>query len=995
MKYIVYIFCLVFCLSAYAVDEYQIKSNDCYGNNDNDVINELYKLNDTTYATVFKFSNRYGYFASPADNSTWLVKLDKNYKIIAKTLVSNNDNDFRYDPVTQSVCFIFYAASFSNYKVYSLKTLAPVLSVNMNDTIARSWEINFVANASGGYLLKYAIQHPSSVDSLRVIVVDASLRQWCNQTISTNYFDDVYPQLTPLNLTLIDKYHWLSDVFFDNNNLYTNSFVHTSEGVFGKTAIITHQLDKNLAVKHMKILDYTDTISNFQIDFLASGKFFRVKDKVIYKQQQSEYCAAFYLLDTSLNLIKKVIPPNAENRPGRYFFREFTANGRLYVPAWFYNPANSSDYLSYLFCYDSDMNLIHDERIDAYFGPYFGIASSIVATHPLEDSGFLFYLSGSYNGMNNRFFVRSDKDGKMIWTRPMAGNYVWRNKILMDNNGFGSYTGPTGVYANPAIERIASKERAVYDYRTYLDRGFGAAKDTTLLVEYKINLENGKIMDTTIVVPFITSGGGKNTYFNYVSRTANGDYALFGTSNQLCTSRGLDYFAAIASKNLNTIVSKVFLDLNSNGILDGSEHYLSDVSINITKNNSTTESYFEENGNIVNFVDTGKYEISVNHNLNYFVTTPLSVVKNYTNYGNRDTLKFALQPIAQVNDLLVQLSNAGRGRPGFAGFYILNVLNNGSTIQNARVKLALNTHLDSIITIPPATLQNDSLLWTISGLEPGQQQAIQVNFHYQVPPSTNIGDTLVSTAVVLPLANDTTPDNNRSSLYDVLSGSYDPNDKLVDKSEYTIDDYTKKEYLTYTIRFENTGNDTAFSIVIKDTLDTRLDVASFIPLNGKYHYTATITNGNVVTFTFNPIRLPEHSTSAVSYMIKPRQALSDGISILNRASIKFDYNEPIITNSTQTRISLITGISNSHASTDFRIYPNPAQEMLTVECSNTASVQLLQVLDVSGRVLKNVAVNRNDKILQLNVLDLPAGLYILNIISEHTAPTSVKFSIAK
>ncbi|MBK6274480.1 MAG: hypothetical protein IPF58_07145 [Saprospirales bacterium] len=46
-----------------------------------------------------------------------------------------------------------------------------------------------------------------------------------------------------------------------------------------------------------------------------------------------------------------------------------------------------------------------------------------------------------------------------------------------------------------------------------------------------------------------------------------------------------------------------------------------------------------------------------------------------------------MQPIAIVNDLMIQLNINGRGRPGFNGSYILNVSNNGTTIQNAIAKL--------------------------------------------------------------------------------------------------------------------------------------------------------------------------------------------------------------------------------------------------------------------------------------------------------------------
>ena len=63
-----------------------------------------------------------------------------------------------------------------------------------------------------------------------------------------------------------------------------------------------------------------------------------------------------------------------------------------------------------------------------------------------------------------------------------------------------------------------------------------------------------------------------------------------------------------------------------------------------------------------------------------------------------------------------------------------------------------------------------------------------------------------------------------------VTGSYDPNDKTAVTSSrsaeglYLID---TDEYLDYTIRFQNTGTDTAFTVVITDTLSADLDMSSF------------------------------------------------------------------------------------------------------------------------------------------------------------------------
>lgn len=982
--------------SSFALNEYQIKSNECYGNGNDDRLAEIYQINDTTFATIISFENRYGYFPSNTDNSTWIVKLDKNYKIISKTKINNEyyyNSVYTFDPITKSISIINPPigsnSQISDIKIYSLLDASLKLTIpTNNDTFAYTTR-NIYVNPTGGFTYNFRIV--SDYDSIRVIVVDSTLQLWCNKILPTNYFDNTYALLDVINLSLIDKHQWLSDIYYDKDYLYGSSFVHTAASINGegKTAIVLHKLDKNLNTLNTKVISYSDSIANFQLEYTA-GAFFKLKNNFVYRDLKSSFSAAFYLFDTSLTLINKVIPPN--NNKSRYFYNEFIYGDRLYIPTWF----GSSPYESHLFSYDENLNLIHDELLDTIFGQYFGNSSSIISYKPLADSGFLFSFSGSYNGMNNRFYVRANNEGKIIWKCPMTDNYLWKTKKLFSENSFSRYTS-LNFSNTPVIEEFFSRQTAFYDYRIYLDQSYGSLKDTSLIVEYKINLDNGKIIDTNIITSAITTNGSKVIYFNKVRKVENDKYALLGTSNQFCTGRGIDLFSATSSKNFNTIVSKVFLDVNNNSILDNNEHYLENISINITKNNSTTESIFTENGYIINYIDTGKFEINVNHNINYFTSLPLYISISYTSFGNIDTLLFALQPIENVNDLMVQLNSNGRGRPGFNGSYLLNIINNGTTIRNALAKLNLSNNIDSIYTIPSSTINNDTLFWLFDNMQPNEQKTVEIYFHYKIPPINNIGDTLVSVVSVFPISNDTFPENNISTLQDVLSGSYDPNDKIANKMEYTLADFNKNEYIKFTIRFENTGNDTAFKIIILDTLDNNLDANTFLPLKGKYNYTSKISDRNIVSFTFDPIRLPEHTTSSVSYLVKPKNGIANGYSIKNKASIKFDYNEPITTNTTQTRVSVLTDyIQHKSLFNNFILYPNPASNKIVVEFYNTSnSINYLQISDIFGHVVKNITVEKGDKFLNIDIQDFSAGLYILYTINGTEKTKSIVFVVTK
>jgi len=80
-----------------------------------------------------------------------------------------------------------------------------------------------------------------------------------------------------------------------------------------------------------------------------------------------------------------------------------------------------------------------------------------------------------------------------------------------------------------------------------------------------------------------------------------------------------------------------------------------------------------------------------------------------------------------------------------------------------------------------------------------------------------------------------------------------PGHPSLDDAQAFYDVYEGDE-LTYKIRFQNTGNDTAFTVVLVDTLDTEhLDISTLEVLNSSHNYTLSIEDAQILTFTFNDI----------------------------------------------------------------------------------------------------------------------------------------------
>ncbi|MBK8850251.1 MAG: T9SS type A sorting domain-containing protein [Saprospiraceae bacterium] len=164
--------------------------------------------------------------------------------------------------------------------------------------------------------------------------------------------------------------------------------------------------------------------------------------------------------------------------------------------------------------------------------------------------------------------------------------------------------------------------------------------------------------------------------------------------------------------------------------------------------------------------------------------------------------------------------------------------------------------------------------------------------------------------------------------------AYDPNDKNVEPSGKKEENFVlKDETLTYTIRFQNTGNAEARDVWIRDTLDPLLDMSTFQLLESS-HKVYTEQRGPILEFYFRNIWLPDSLTNKegskgyLVYSIKANADIEECTVVKNKAGIYFDFNPPVITNSTlntlvteiceDTVISIDTTICNGASIFNFK-----------------------------------------------------------------------------
>ena len=443
--------------------------------------------------------------------------------------------------------------------------------------------------------------------------------------------------------------------------------------------------------------------------------------------------------------------------------------------------------------------------------------------------------------------------------------------------------------------------------------------------------------------------------------------------------------------NQNTIKGIVRLDTEGNGC-GPNDAKLPNILVSTTEG---THSYAtltfrnEYAGQYRLYVGQGNFQTTVMSDLpNYFVLNPLSHSSTFTGYGNIDTADFCIEPIGVVNDLSVALYPLDEARPGFNATYQLVYKNIGTTTLTGQATLQYdNTKMQFLNagTSTPSSQTVNALNFAFTTLAPFEIRTVLVKFNILPPPTTNINETVVFTATVTPAETDFTPNDNTSTLYQKVIGSYDPNDITCLEGDQVLL-ANSDQYLHYVIRFQNTGTASAINIRVEQELDPKLDWTTF-QLEGMSHNgRTTITDETLVTFMFNNIRLPHSAANEpashgyIMYKIKPKAStivLGDAVS--ETANIYFDFNPPIITNTATTTYVNTLG-TTAFETNKFVISPNPTTEQLKV--TGTDPVVQLQVYTILGT---KVLDERNTNII--NVSSLEMGVYLLTITTANGVST--------
>jgi uncharacterized repeat protein (TIGR01451 family) len=136
----------------------------------------------------------------------------------------------------------------------------------------------------------------------------------------------------------------------------------------------------------------------------------------------------------------------------------------------------------------------------------------------------------------------------------------------------------------------------------------------------------------------------------------------------------------------------------------------------------------------------------------------------------------------------------------------------------------------------------------------------------------------------------------------IVTTPIDPNDKTALPLGFgPLNFIQKNDSLVYRINFQNVGTAPAFDVIVVDTIDSDLDLATFELIDFSHPHTLS-QDDREVKWTFTNIQLPDslsdepNSHGYITYKIWQNSELSPGTEIRNSAWIKFDYEPWIETN---------------------------------------------------------------------------------------------------
>lgn len=537
----------------------------------------------------------------------------------------------------------------------------------------------------------------------------------------------------------------------------------------------------------------------------------------------------------------------------------------------------SSDY--WLLVIDENFNIVWQR---CYGGSQQEIASQLVI------SGNNYYMGGytqsddgdvsAFYGEYDFWIVKTDGSGNIIWEKNLGGSNT-DNLFSMQKDQEGNVI---------AVGQTFSSDHDVVGYNGNSD---GLA--------IKISPDGDIIWSRAL-------GSLGSEYFINMTRIASGEYILGGytESASVCInspfSGGGDMW--VLFMNDFNFKATVFWDVNKNGIKESNEPVLNGQLFKLQPTDRLRVSSF---GGVVMYnLSAGSYNLCYIPHDNWYVNG--NSCPPFTITGSSTPVTITIPMVTDDNlcdnkvDVITQSVVVNS-----PSVYFIKYRNLGNIITEGQITLEYNPALTyQYSSRPPVSHSGNVLTWNYQDLFPFHDSLIQVAF--TGPGVSYINQIFSAVATITTSVPDDHLYNNSDTTWARVLGSFDPNDKLCYPEGDPIGVLDEVQKLSYTVRFQNTGNYPATHVIIYDTLDPGLNPESIEIISSSHIMEWHLINNRVMRFIFSNIMLPDSSSDFygsqgyVKYTADPYSWITEGDSILNTAYIFFDSNPEIITNTVVT-----------------------------------------------------------------------------------------------
>lgn len=538
--------------------------------------------------------------------------------------------------------------------------------------------------------------------------------------------------------------------------------------------------------------------------------------------------------------------------------------------------------------------------------------------------------------------------------------------IAVTNDGFYRYQNNVWTSIGAKVDVLHVDDVLSYNGRVYatglfIQNGVDSVRlialtDTDLTVYLKDNE--------------ITSNISKKVLLNEVGNTLY----LSGSFTKL---KGKEYNHVAAFRPGNSVLQgQVYMDKNANCVFDQDDVPKANAIVSLNNGESYTST--DEEGRYTLFVQNNKTSTIQIFPANNEVPLCNGAERTVVTSGKDSLLveDFALK-LNQMTPIRLSYSGSSgyKVKHGYGAHYLLDCGSEDKAKFPMEVRLTYDSRLSEFkSSVTPTHKSEGYAMWVID-----KNTTIEVGFVVS-PYKIEMGETIDFSATAKPKNTSSAEEDH---LTQTVVSAYDPNDKQCDKDELSA----REEQLEYMVRFQNLGTDNARDIHIVDTIDPGIPI-EFIQIHKNSHYERYATSykvrGHAIVWSFKDIELPpkmevgdEKSSGFIAYQCGMSEELKVGDVFTNKAYIYFDFQPPVITNTTESVVvddkKHIAGLTE-----DFVVYPNPSSGQLQIQ-SKHLSISSITVFSSDGKLVYESNIAEPSLHSEIQLRHLPAGVYFVSL----------------